>query len=211
MKRTPLTEPNSVKSESKFNVQVKLSQNTKGARYKSESVSTNPNPDNLIKRDPLTDPNSVINDPMKTLTEMVYLKSEPKFNDQVKLSQNTKGARYKSESVSINLNPINPIKRVPGTEPKSVINDSDQTYKSRSSHKLFILDQISVMKLSLEKQGIFHEPGKYSFLLLIIFYLLSFSHKPIMHKNERGESNYLPPTKNGTSLIQTSPGICWEN
>ena len=63
----------------------------------------------------------------------------------------------------------------------------------------------------MKKRGTLHEPGKYNFLLLIIFYLLNFSHNLLMHKKERGKSNYLLPTKSETLLIQTFSDICCEN
>ena len=97
------------------------------------------------------------------------------------------------------------------TEPKSVIDDSDQIYRNRSSRKLFIFNQISAMKLSMKKRGTFHEPRKYNFLLLIIFYLLSFSHNLMRHKNEQGESISFLPTKSGTLLIRTVSSIGCEN
>ena len=125
---------------------------------------------------------------------MIYWKSES--NDQGKLSQNAKGARYKSESVRTNLNPIEEVL-------KSVINDSDQMYRNRSSRNLF-----SVMRHLLKKRGTLYEPGKYNFLLLILFYLLSFSHNSMMHKNVQGESNSLLPTKRRPLLTKTFSDIC---
>ena len=98
---------------------------------------------------------------------MLYLDSDS--NDQIELSQNVKGARYKSESRSIDLNPIKP---------------------------------------SLRKRGTFHEPGKYKFLLLIIFYLLNLSHSLLMRKKERGKREHISPTKSKTFLNHTLSNIC---
>ena len=158
-----------LKSDSKSNDQFELSQNVKRARYKSESISNNPIHTFPVKKDTLTDPDSVFNDPMKILTERLYLKSESKFNDQVELSQTIKGARYKSESRSIDLNPI---------------------------------------KLSLRKRGNLQEPGKYNFLLLIIFYLFNLSHNLLMRQKERGKREYISPTKIKSFLSPTFSNIC---
>ena len=173
-------------------------------QYKSESMSANLNPNDQVKRVPVTEPKSVINDtgrkdyhninsnsvsPKSSVSnpiKRVYSeKSESTSNPpKVKLSQNAKVARYKSESVSTNLNPNDPVKRVPLTEPKSVINDSGQRYRGGNSRGLFIpekdpkkviLDQFSALKLLQEKRGTFHKPGKYNFLLLIII-SVSYTH-----------------------------------
>ena len=76
-------------------------------------------------------------------------------------------------------------------------------YRNRSSRNLF-----SVMRHLLKKRGTLYEPGKYNFLLLILFYLLSFSHNSMMHKNVQGESNPLLPTKHRTLLTKTFSDIC---
>ena len=127
---------------------------------------------------------------------MIYWKSES--NDQGRLSQNVKGAWYKSESVRTNLNPIEEVL-------KSVINDSDQMYRSRSSHSLFALG------LSRQKGNTFNEPGEYILLLLIIFYLLRSPRNSIVQINERGGSNHFLPTKCKTLQTQTFPSVSHEN
>ena len=118
--------------------------------------------------------NSVINDNKKIFAKKNYWKSEIKFNKQDKLSQNTKGARYRSESVINN----------------------------RNSHRLFIFNQISEMRVSLKQRGTSHEPVKYNILLIIIVYLLNFSHYLLMQKKKQGESKYISPTKSKTVHIQ---------
>ena len=127
--------------------------------------------------------NSVINDTNKILADKIYWKSEIKFNKQNIVSQNTKGARYRSESVINN----------------------------RNSHRLFIFDQISAMRVSLKQRGTFHEPVKYNILLIIIAYLLNLSHYLLMKKMKQGEGKYISPTKSKTVHIQTLSEICCKN
>ena len=202
----------------------------KGAQYKSESNDQDRLSQNvkgaLIRRDQLIDPNSVINDQGKLSQKAKGAQHKSESNDQGKLSQKAKGAQYKSESndqgrLSQNVkgaliskdqltDPNSVIndqgklsQKAKGAQYKSesVINDSDQIHRSRSSHSLFALG------LSWKKGNTVNERGEYILLLLIIFYLLSFPRESIVQINARGGSNLFLPTNCKTLHTQTFPSV----